>query len=426
MTNDHRDQAPRSVARDARASSPAEEVARLLAELHQAVETRERVPRYRRVKRGPGRQVAVLDWAIHRTREPGLLAQLGTIARRADQAPVDVFRWERDPDDPCRRDYGDERDTRECPHGRWVRVRTEQRPVPGVVVAGAAVPSGSAGWDADGALSPLATSGQPGAAEPVTDAWHVGQEVARELAALADELVADGHDGTLVDAALADEDTGRRIAARLRALVARARVAAGYDAPVVTLRDVCCPACGGPLMVRADASSAVWCGGVLPVAGPAPADDPDCVPLGWAPCGARWPRGGWVQLLEDLDPAEPAEPPRNDHRRAQGRPAAAPIPDPADVDEVPAVLAGLVHHTHRRKDELMNSANERVEVLVQLTHRGLAHVLIGSSEEEGTVPAEDIARDADLPENELPGRRFSAVREGGRLRDFRLLNDPRL
>jgi hypothetical protein len=42
------------------------------------------------------------------------------------------------------------------------------------------------------------------------------------------------------------------------------------------------------------------------------------------------------------------------------------------------------------------------------------------------VPAAVIARDADLPENELPGREFTAVRDGDDLHDFRLLRDPRI
>ncbi|MFB4295030.1 hypothetical protein [Actinomadura sp. NTSP31] len=42
------------------------------------------------------------------------------------------------------------------------------------------------------------------------------------------------------------------------------------------------------------------------------------------------------------------------------------------------------------------------------------------------VPAADIASDAGLPKNELPGRRFTAVRDGEGFRCYRLVDDPRL
>jgi hypothetical protein len=42
------------------------------------------------------------------------------------------------------------------------------------------------------------------------------------------------------------------------------------------------------------------------------------------------------------------------------------------------------------------------------------------------MPAAVIARDAGLPENELPDRRFTAVQDGDELRDFRLVDDPRI
>ncbi|HEV7934973.1 MAG TPA: hypothetical protein VGP70_22020 [Actinomadura sp.] len=41
------------------------------------------------------------------------------------------------------------------------------------------------------------------------------------------------------------------------------------------------------------------------------------------------------------------------------------------------------------------------------------------------MPAADIARDVGLPAYELPGRHFTAVQDGDRLRDFRLAEDPR-
>lgn len=248
--------------------TPAEEIRRLLGELHGELITREKVPHYRSVRRAEDRLVAVLDWRTHVVKEPGLLTQLGIV------------------------------------HST-VRV--------GVIVPGAALPSGSPGWDADGALTPL-VSGSADPGEPITDAWHAADDIRHELVNLGRELHADGWragEDTLVTIALADEATGERIAARLRGLAARARVAADYDAPAVPLRDVHCRYCTGQLWVRADASSAVWCSGWLPVAGPAPGDDPDWPadgeewgPLGYRRCGASWPRGSWVALLAEAEQVE--------------------------------------------------------------------------------------------------------------------------
>lgn len=279
-------QARRSVARDARKEhTAAQEIAELLAALHDRVETQESVLRYRTVRRGR-RDTAVPEFVIHRGVAPGLLEQLGVVQAAAATVPVQIRRWERADGDTCKG---------LCWHGRWVHVRTEQRTVPGIVRPGSALPGGSPGWDADGALSPLTGGGKPEAAEPIGDGWHTAAEIAAGLADLRRELADDGHTGSLVDVALADEDTGRRIAARLRSLVSRARVAAGYDAPIVPLRDMYCVYCGGQLRVRADASSAVWCVGRITVHGPAAAGDPWPVTY---PCGARWERWSWVNLLE--------------------------------------------------------------------------------------------------------------------------------
>jgi hypothetical protein len=278
---------------------PAEQITELLAELHDRVETREAVLRYREVNRGGGRRAAVADFAIHRTRRPGLLDQLSTIQATADTAPVKVLRWERDEDDPCQHDG----EPKLCRHGRWVHDRTEQRPVAGLVTVGAAVPGGSPGWDADGALSALPSGGSFESEEPIGDAWHVADGIRQGLRDIGKEL----HDAgwrppdTLVSIALADEDTGKRIAARLRSLVSRARVAAGYDAPAVPLRDVYCPDCGGSMHVRADASSAVWCAGAWVVEGPA--RDGEAWPVR-VRCGATWPRGSWAKLLAEATTGE--------------------------------------------------------------------------------------------------------------------------
>lgn len=282
--------------------APAEEIRRLLGELHGEITTTEKVAQYRHVRRAATRTVAVLDWRDHTVHAPGLLTQLGVTSARTQAVPVQVDRWERT-DCPC-----DKQRTLRCRHDRRVFDRIEYRPVPTVTVGGA-VPSGSPGWDADGALTPL-IGGTPDPGEPIADAWHAGQDIHRELHQLGRELHADGHrpPATLITIALDDPKTGEWIAGRLRSLAARARVAADYDAPPVPLRDVHCRYCGGQLWVRADASSAVWCSGWLPIQGPAEADDPDWPAdseswgaLGWLRCGARWPRGAWVGLLADAE-----------------------------------------------------------------------------------------------------------------------------
>lgn len=71
---------------------------------------------------------------------------------------------------------------------------------------------------------------------------------------------------------------------------------------------------------------------------------------------------------------------------------------------------------------------DRVEVRVLLTFGEWAelvtprHTVVAPLR----VPAADIARDARLPANELPGRSFTAVPDGESFRDFRLVEDPRL
>jgi hypothetical protein len=326
VTHNHR---PRSVARDARAEqTPAEEIPALLAALYDRVDTSESIVTHRRVRRGPDRIIAVPDIRPHRTTGPGLLAQLGVTAGTWSRvAPVEVRRWESDhaPGTGCRE---------KCGHGRWVVDRVEHRIVPPRVAAGAAVPGGSPGWDADGALSPLTAASKPESAEPIAETWHVAHEIEQDLAELVADLRAEGRDGSLVDIALDDERAGARIVRRLRGLVARARIAADYDAPIVPLRDICCPECGGEMRVRQDASSAVWCAGSWLVEGPAPRGEPWPVR---AACGASWPRGAWVALLADVDLSNPPAPARNDHRPAHTRPR----DEPDKAEPLPAVLAGL-------------------------------------------------------------------------------------
>lgn len=281
--------------------SPAEEIRNLLDQLHGQVETRERVPHYKQVRRSKDRTTLTLDWRDHTTKEPGLLAQLGVTAAHHTTVPVDIRRWTLDNPDPEHPERCANGCTGKCWHGHWTTIRTEQRHIP-TIATGAAVPGGSPGWDADGALSPIVAGGKPESAEPIAEEWHVGYEIQADLAAIGRDLYEQGHrpPATLITIALDHPDVGEWIVRRLRSLVARARIAADYDAPIMTLRDYHCPICGGPMRVRQDASSDVWCGGMLPVYGPEPlspelAAEPR--PIGMMRCQARWPRGGWVNLL---------------------------------------------------------------------------------------------------------------------------------
>lgn len=218
--------------------TPAEQIRELLDQLNTEVTTRETVLRYRNVRRG-AREHAIPDLVVHRTRRPGLLTQ----ARAA------------------------------------------------------AVPSGSPGWDADGALSPMAGGGSFESAEPVTEAFHLHEEYARIWADIIEDALSHGHSGP-IDAALADEHLGATYAARLRAVVNHARIVLKYDVPIVPLRDMRCPECGGIMRVRRDASTAVWCSGLVPIHGPA--IEGGAWPVDWARCDAKWPRWMWVKLLEEV------------------------------------------------------------------------------------------------------------------------------
>lgn len=81
-----------------------------------------------------------------------------------------------------------------------------------------------------------------------------------------------------------DDDTARGVLRQVRKWVTSARVVLKYDVPIAELRDMCCPYCEGPLRVRRDASSEVWC------ATPNCRDDE----------GRRhtWPRSMWLFLLD--------------------------------------------------------------------------------------------------------------------------------
>ena len=85
---------------------------------------------------------------------------------------------------------------------------------------------------------------------------------------------------------LAPPDQLEQAAAAAHAWATLARTVLGYEAPVVTLRDVRCPGCAQRLKVRQDASSDVWC------------PTPDCLDDD----GRRrsWSRAEWPFLLERL------------------------------------------------------------------------------------------------------------------------------
>ncbi|NEA21599.1 hypothetical protein [Actinomadura bangladeshensis] len=304
-----------------RAASPAEELAQLVTELCDQVITDEAVTRYKDVRRGGDRTVRVVDPdARHRTRDVGLLDQLHAIKSAKTTVPVKIYQWVSDHrgetgdgwDDRCRA----AREGRNCAHGQWTHVRTEQRPAGryGVVTAGAAVPGGSPGWDRDGALNPLRSLGFE-SATPATSAVELYDDIRRGIDRLRCDLrAAAGRTwsgrkaptealrecvGLLLDV---DDDTAKAAVQQVRGWVSTCRIFLGYDAPIVKLRDLVCGQCGGGLHVRADASTAVWCAGhpPVPVEGPAlPGVDWPPVKLPAVPgCGERYPRGSWIRLLE--------------------------------------------------------------------------------------------------------------------------------
>ena len=302
-------------------TSPAEELALLVRELVDEVTTDEAVTRYVDVNRGAGRTVKVVDPdARHRTRDVGLLDQLHAIKSAKATVPVMVYQWASDhrgPDGDGRDDRcKSARDGLKCAHGRWVHVRTEQRPAGrlGVVTGGAAVPGGSPGWDRDGALNPLRSMGFE-SATPATSAPELHDDIRRGIDRLRRDLrqaagrtwggrkapSAALHEcvGLLLDV---DDDTARGTVHTVRGWVSTCRIFLGYDAPIVKLRDLVCGQCGGDLHVRADASTAVWCAGhpAVTVFGPGGPW------IEWGPvdypaepgCGERYPRGSWIRLLE--------------------------------------------------------------------------------------------------------------------------------
>lgn len=336
-------------------ATAAERIAEAVAELLEEVTTTERLQGHRRVARG-GRQVAMAEVLAHRTSEPGLLDQLQAVAsrpgRRLERTPittvreVEVKNQDGEPRREMRRvqlrsELLDERGrVRLQPAWDKEAKRTVLEPVtvpltrvarapvgPGSAAAGVArpgamVPGGSAGWDADGALAP----GRRGAAEsrpPTTDALDLLLHIhtaaralyRRMLAAAAaagrarDARPRRGLDAILRHlvslAAVVDDHDAERAASAVRSWVTSARTLIGYEAPIVQLRDICCPDCGGRLAVRADGTTPVWCTSLVPIAGPAlPGDTWPII----APCPTKYPRASWLDLFEPGG-TEPIGPP---------------------------------------------------------------------------------------------------------------------
>lgn len=77
---------------------------------------------------------------------------------------------------------------------------------------------------------------------------------------------------------------------------------------------------------------------------------------------------------------------------------------------------------------MADTTPERVTVRVLLNIGDIAELVTPDHDyrDPVRVPAADIARDAGLPTNELPGRRFTAVPDGVGFRGYRLVDDPRL
>ena len=295
------------------AATPAEQITALLRELHDEVTTREKVPRYKKIRRSADRTTAILEWADHVTKGPGLLAQLSVVAGRRDQARVEIRRWvlnATDPENPSKCARGCKG---LCSHGRWIPIRVETREITGSLTPGAAFPGGSPGWDEDGALAPLVGgSSDPG--EPLSEAWHVRELIYAGLADLGRSLHAQGWrpPATLIDIALENEETGQQIADRLRRLVSQARTAAEYDTRSIRLRDTHCCYCWGQLRFRNDADSDAWCAGHPSRPEGEVYEGPVQAGEEWPPkprqCGARWSRYDYVKILAGMQtPAERTE-----------------------------------------------------------------------------------------------------------------------
>lgn len=169
----------------------------------------------------------------------------------------------------------------------------------------AAIPQGSPGWDEDGAAS-TASRSKPGSRVPTTAAFDLLTDITAGAVALHARLsridpktsrkTTPGALRSIVGLSLTADDTDvGRAAKTVRSWVTAANVLLRYEAPISQLH-VVCPDCHGRLWVRSDASSDVWCAGPGRVHGPPLEDAP--FPVYYGGCGAAWPRGMWLDLLE--------------------------------------------------------------------------------------------------------------------------------
>jgi hypothetical protein len=269
----------------------AEDAAGLVHELLDEVTIRPQWTEYRTGARGRRAE----QRAVTR-HDPGLLWQLGSVAGRVGEvwARVDIVE-----DHPL--------------HGE---VRVGQRLVRtatiGAALVGATVPSGSPGWDSDGALSPMRGGGWE-SAEPTTQALLLEDQIASEVADVHGDLThVAGVDSTRLTVggrlretvalvALVDEDVAAWAVARLRSWVSACRVLLTYEARTIELARWHCPECGGRVRTRVDGDTQVWCAGVGAVHGP-PVSDEAPFPVVYGPCGATWSKGQWVDFMTRQQP----------------------------------------------------------------------------------------------------------------------------
>lgn len=231
-------------------------------------------------------------------RDPGLLPQLGATTGRSKHAWLveDLLTT-----------VGEGENKRSVRTGHTSKPTTHH--AASFAELGAATPSGSPGWDADGALSATRGGGH-GSRLPVTPALLLADEIASQVAELYQQLrdTSDGDTGIrrktvggrlrhmVALIAQADDDTARWALSRVRSWVVAARTLLGYDARVIELASWYCPECGGRLRTRADDESLVWCAGLGNVIGPRQhMEDP--MPVSYPGCGEAWGKLQWVDLM---------------------------------------------------------------------------------------------------------------------------------
>lgn len=188
--------------------------------------------------------------------------------------------YARDPIGPWKGRTYDQRSSRHFTREAGLLAQLDQAAVPGA-----------------GAREEDSSRAKPSSRPPVTDAFELSCRIIVEAAKLRRDLrtatgrtlgrrqhVADDLREIVGLAAEVDDDAAREVRWQVRQWVTSARVLLRYDVPVVELVDVSCSYCEGPLRVRRDASSEVWC------ATPSCRDDE----------GRRhtWPRSMWLFLLD--------------------------------------------------------------------------------------------------------------------------------